>query len=217
VLLHEFQRRGFRCTGIESSTDALDLATTLAHEASAAVSFRSAPDSTWRASFDTAFAFDVLEHIQDDVAALHHWATWLRPGGHLFLSVPAHQKSWTAGDEWAGHFRRYEREGLQQLLCRSGFEVEQFECYGFPLTNLSERLGAISYEKRLRAEKSAGGGSRKANNERSGIDRRQLLRLYPLMTSWPGRASLGFFMQLQRLFLATDLGSGYLVRARRAC
>src|ERR1051326_6090556 len=42
--------------------------------------------------FDAVCAFEVLEHIEDDAAALAEWAGRLRPGGWLLLSVPAHQR-----------------------------------------------------------------------------------------------------------------------------
>ena len=41
--------------------------------------------------FDLICAFEVLEHIEDDAAALKEWTGRLRPHGWLLLSVPAHQ------------------------------------------------------------------------------------------------------------------------------
>ena len=42
--------------------------------------------------FDLVCAFEVLEHIEDDAAAVKDWASRLRPGGWLLLSVPAYQR-----------------------------------------------------------------------------------------------------------------------------
>jgi len=42
------------------------------------------------------------------------------------------------------------------------------------------------------------------------------VRLFPLLRSLPGRLVLAGCLSVQKLFLATDLGSGYLLRARRA-
>jgi SAM-dependent methyltransferase len=41
------------------------------------------------ASFDYLFAFEVLEHIEDDQAALRDWTRYLKPNGRFLLTVPA--------------------------------------------------------------------------------------------------------------------------------
>lgn len=68
--------------------------------------------------------FDVLEHIEDERGALAIARELLAPGGVLLLTVPAHESLWSYWDEVAGHFRRYEREGLTRTLEEAGFEVE---------------------------------------------------------------------------------------------
>lgn len=65
--------------------------------------------------------FDVLEHIEDDAAALHQVRSILRPDGTLYLTVPAHQALWSKVDDNAGHFRRYSRRSLVHVLSRHGF------------------------------------------------------------------------------------------------
>ncbi len=215
MLLHEFAGRGFHCTALESSSAARALARALAQEAQLGMEFYDAPPADWGASFDVVCAFEVLEHIEDDRAALAAWGRWLRPGGRLLLSVPAHQRRWTAGDEWAGHYRRYERAQLMDLLSGAGFEVERFECYGYPLANLSETLGARSYRQRILAGAAGEDADRRANNDRSGIDRTAHLKMFPLLSSWPGRLLWRLALAAQRAFLTTELGCGYVLRARR--
>lgn len=56
-------------------------------------------------SFDYLFAFEVLEHIEDDIAALTQWAEALRSDGRLLLSVPAHERKYGASDAMVGHVR----------------------------------------------------------------------------------------------------------------
>lgn len=214
TLLVEFAARGFRCEALESSAEARELASTIIASTGQSVELHEKPRPEWKGHFDYVFAFDVLEHIEEDAAALAQWRSWLKPGGHLVLSVPARMALWTAGDEWAGHFRRYEKAGLTMLLDTCALDVETFECYGFPLTNITERVSASAYRKQIIAAAHSGEENRQQNNDRSGIDRRPHLRLYPLLRSLPGRLALRFFFAVQKLFLRTDQGSGYVLRAR---
>ncbi len=215
MLLTEAARRGFQCTALEVSIEARTLAQKVTAQSGQDIQVFATAEACWKASFDVLLAFDVLEHIEHDREALTQWHDWLAPNGVLLLSVPAHMRMWTAGDEWAGHFRRYEREPLLQLLRETGFIPEIVECYGFPLTNLSERLSAHVYAKRIHRD---GGpnSDRKRNNDRSGTDRGPHLKLYPLLSSLPGKLALRTFFGMQHCFVGTDLGSGYFVKARLA-
>jgi SAM-dependent methyltransferase len=76
------------------------------------------------ASFDVAVCLNVLEHIEDDAAALRQLRSWLAPGGKLVLQVPAHPSLYGSIDEALGHWRRYTRPRLADALERSGFELE---------------------------------------------------------------------------------------------
>ena len=67
--------------------------------------------------------FDVVEHIEDDVAFLRHLHDLLEPGGMLYLTVPAYQFLWSHEDTHAGHFRRYNAKTLRERVERAGFEV----------------------------------------------------------------------------------------------
>jgi SAM-dependent methyltransferase len=75
-------------------------------------------------SFDVAVCLNVLEHIEDDAAALQQLRTWLVPGGTLLLQVPAHPSLYGTIDEALGHCRRYTRSQLAGILVRNGFEPE---------------------------------------------------------------------------------------------
>lgn len=68
--------------------------------------------------------FDVLEHIEDDVAFLRDLRRHLDPDGRLYLAVPAFQLLWSADDTAAGHFRRYSPSTLRRAIDRAGFAVE---------------------------------------------------------------------------------------------
>ena len=81
-------------------------------------------------TLQAACAFDVVEHIEDDLAFLKSLKSLLKPGGRFFLSVPAAQSLWSDQDVYAGHFRRYSRHTLVHLLKSAGFTVE-FVSYFF--------------------------------------------------------------------------------------
>lgn len=83
--------------------------------------------------FDLVCAFEVLEHIEDDTTALTEWASRLRPGGHLLLSVPAWPERFSTHDEEVGHLRRYTPDGLAEVARAAGLVDVDVRCYGFPL------------------------------------------------------------------------------------
>lgn len=85
------------------------------------------------ASFDLVCAFEVIEHIQDDRAALAAWVAHVRPGGWLLLSTPADPERFAAADEIAGHFRRYRPAELAELLQVAGLTGVVVRRYGAPL------------------------------------------------------------------------------------
>ena len=86
--------------------------------------------------FDLVGAFDVIEHLDDDVAILRHLRERLRPGGYIVLTVPAHRSLWSYFDEVAHHRRRYAVAELEAKLVGAGFvdvHVTQFMAALFPV------------------------------------------------------------------------------------
>ena len=75
-------------------------------------------------SFALIYSLNVLEHIQDDLGALVSLRRHLAPGGTLMIYVPAFQLLYSSMDRKVGHFRRYRRAGLMQLLAQAGYEVQ---------------------------------------------------------------------------------------------
>jgi len=73
---------------------------------------------------DSVVCVNVLEHIQDDAAALRGLAGIVAPDGSLGLIVPAHQRLYGRMDAEAGHFRRYSRRTVRDLFMRTGWRVE---------------------------------------------------------------------------------------------
>jgi SAM-dependent methyltransferase len=143
-------------------------------------------------SFDAAVLGEVLEHIEDDRAALAEISRVLRPRGVLALSVPANPKLFGPSDEWAGHVRRYTRPALLEACSAAGFTVNRCVGWGFPVSRLYHRH---VYERYL--------------------DRRGPAR--PERRHGPLLALLGVLLQLDRLFVGVERGAlGYLALATRS-
>lgn len=73
-------------------------------------------------AYDVIGAFDVLEHIDDDVTVLGNITRALRRGGVLVMTVPQHPALWSPADEAAHHVRRYTRLELHRKLQSAGLE-----------------------------------------------------------------------------------------------
>lgn len=91
-------------------------------------------------AFDLICAFEVLEHIEDDRAALVSWLTRLRPGGTLLISVPGFESRFGPSDENVGHLRRYDPETLEALLCSTGLIQPRLTITGYPLGFMLEAI-----------------------------------------------------------------------------
>jgi SAM-dependent methyltransferase len=101
-------------------------------------------------TFGTVYSLNVLEHIEDDAAALRDLSAKLGPGGRLVLYVPAFAVLFSAMDRHVGHHRRYRRAPLEQLVRSAGLRVarsEYVDSLGFVaslLYRLVSRDGAVT-------------------------------------------------------------------------
>jgi len=217
ALLHDLSAMGFLVDALESSLIALDIAHYINKGDPRVTIYQDIQDS-WNERFEYILAFEVLEHIQDDLCALRQWHSWLKPEGHLLVSVPAHPERWDATDEWAGHFRRYRRIGLESVLQQAGFNIVHTECYGFPLANIIDPIRSCYHAKKLSGDAYAGEKSRHRAvcSSRSGVDRSLEVKLYPFQRSWVGTQVLRFFCAFQTIFCNSNLGNGFLTLGRRA-
>ncbi len=94
--------------------------------------------------YDLVGAFDVIEHIDDDSAALASIAAKLKPGGKFVMTVPAHQWMWTAHDVVNHHKRRYSKSSLKRLIDSSPLKLDKigyFNSLLFPLA-VAERAAS---------------------------------------------------------------------------
>jgi SAM-dependent methyltransferase len=154
--------------------------------------------------FDLVCAFEVIEHIEDDVAAAKEWVTHIRPGGWMLLSVPADQHRFSPMDEYVGHFRRYSPEQMSGLLAGVGLSGIVVRRYNFPLGQVLE-AGRNALGKRRLAKSASSVAERTAASG----------RLYQPGGSLAGavnRMGTAPFRGLQRMF--PDKGVGLVALGR---
>lgn len=84
----------------------------------------SPPDFLRSCALDTVISLNVLEHVEQDVAALSHMTQLLRFGGRVVLIVPAHQWLYGSMDASIGHYRRYDKRAMAEKLQGAGLQVE---------------------------------------------------------------------------------------------
>ncbi len=76
-------------------------------------------------SFDLAMSLDVIEHLEDDLAALRELRRVVAPGGTLLVAVPAYQWLWSGHDEINHHHRRYTCCSLHRVAERAGWRQQR--------------------------------------------------------------------------------------------
>jgi len=76
-------------------------------------------------TFDLVTAFDVVEHMDDDLVGLSEMHRVLRPGGRALLFVPTFMFLWGLQDDVSHHRRRYRLPQLRRVLEQAGFEIER--------------------------------------------------------------------------------------------
>ncbi len=67
-------------------------------------------------TFDLVTAFDVIEHVEDDLQAVREMKRVCKPGGLVVVSVPAFMTLWSHHDVVNHHFRRYTMPKLQAVF-----------------------------------------------------------------------------------------------------
>lgn len=81
-------------------------------------------------SFELVCALDVIEHVEDDEAALAEITRVAKDGASLLISVPLHPSRWTPFDDFVGHRRRYEPEDLRAKLALHRLVVQRSAIFG---------------------------------------------------------------------------------------
>lgn len=99
-------------------------------------------------SFDLIYALNVMEHIENDREELMLWAGKLKKGGRLLIYVPAFDLLYSSMDKKVGHFRRYRRRQLTEMIAGAGLKpvgrAKYADCLGFFMTLLYKLTGGKS-------------------------------------------------------------------------
>jgi SAM-dependent methyltransferase len=149
--------------------------------------------------FDLVCAFEVLEHIADPVAVLAAWRSHVAPDRWLLVTVPAGDARMGAADRRVGHFRRYDREGLEADLTAAGLSVISIEHFGFPLGYVLRSGRNIIASVHRDAS---------SQTERSGSSGRWLQP--PDRLAWATRATTAPFRKLEATWRPAKLGTSLL-------
>lgn len=112
------------------------------------------------ASFDLVVALDVLEHLDDDRAAVRELRRVLRPGGTLVVFVPALELLWGLQDDVSHHRRRYRRAELGEIIASAGFRIERLTYFNtllFPPILAARLAMRLRPPRTLKSENQIGG------------------------------------------------------------
>jgi SAM-dependent methyltransferase len=97
-------------------------------------------------SFDLVTAFDVLEHLDDDVRALREMTRVASPGGLIAVTVPAYGWMWGRQDEVSHHRRRYTGRSLRRAIIAAGLHPRRLTAFN---TILFPGIAAVRVTRRL--------------------------------------------------------------------
>lgn len=153
-------------------------------------------------------AFEVLEHIENDLDALKEWSMHLKSQGKIMISVPAHQKKFSKADEQVGHLRRYEKDALFSLMKKAGFKNIKIVNYGFPLTFLSRMIA----NRLIKNDKSSENMSIKDRSLQSSYSRSPIIKS---CLSFLNENLYFPFKYIQRWFYLFELGDGFVAIAEK--
>jgi 2-polyprenyl-3-methyl-5-hydroxy-6-metoxy-1,4-benzoquinol methylase len=76
-------------------------------------------------TFDSLFALNVVEHIEDDVLAIANCKKLLKKKGTLIILVPAYQWLYCNFDTELEHFRRYTAKSLNKIMVKNQFQIKK--------------------------------------------------------------------------------------------
>lgn len=169
VTFRALERRGYEVTGLDISRPALERLERERPGRALIEADLTQPRAEMASTYDAVLALDVIEHLDDDHAAVTTLGQLAAPGGVVIVSVPALPELYSEFDALQDHRRRYVPETLRGAFAGTGLELERVFWWGPWLVPLLKRQRA-----------------RAAGNERPGRGYNDYLRLPP----WPGVLAL---------------------------
>ncbi len=208
VSLH-YAKNGWSGVLVDRSPEAVATAKTTLSDYSEQVSIQHGEANQIDDTFNTAFLFDVLEHVEEDSQLLSDIGNKLNPGGALIISVPTKPAEWRWDDDFYGHIRRYEPQALINLLVENGYRVESSVDITFPFFWGIRRF----YTRVLKP---------RHNEELEVLRRTEISSLnnswrIPLVVDWISQMTFLWWpvMLIQMLFKNTAYGCERLIVARK--
>jgi len=208
IFLSELEKRGFRAVGIDTSEEAIRIASGR-FRSSELISVKNQTIDSLKDKFDAVFMFEVLEHVGEDQKLLKHISgDLLKDGGAFFISVPAKQRLYSKADKHYGHLRRYEKKDLKEKLEKAGLTPVIFWSFGLLPVHLicQHLLFRGFYERNKRNDDAA------SRTKDSGILKFPGIwkALYPVASRF-----YEAILFIEKAFLNADIGYSYLVYCRK--
>ncbi len=116
LVLKFFKKKGFTVTGMELSPDLCRLMKKDPKLRGISITPGDISKVKGKPIYNYVLASDVIEHIKDDTKALKNLFSFVRPGGTLIITVPAHSFLFGKRDRQWGHYRRYNKKDLKKKL-----------------------------------------------------------------------------------------------------
>lgn len=203
-LITDLKKISIKGSGVDISQEAIEAVKNLTDE-KIQISKKNFLEMEERDKYDLIIGLELIEHLKDDKTALKKINQLLIKDGLLIISVPAHQRKWSIIDEWAGHYRRYEKKEIIKILKEENFQIKEVYNYGFPLLNIlwwgRKKLVKTKNIKKTLEE----------NTKRSGTDRRLEKRFKFFFNDF---FILPFYV-IQKIFTNYDLSPAYLIVAKK--
>jgi len=144
VTLEALDRLGYRATGLDVSQRALERIDRPDRRLVLADLSRPLPTGAEAEAFDAVLALDVIEHLDDDRAAVSRLGALARPGGLVLVSVPALPELFGEFDAIQGHRRRYRPETLTRAFEGSGLLLDRLLWWGLWMVPILRRRRSVA-------------------------------------------------------------------------